>query len=58
MDLLIENRPVLHNRSIEEMKQLFNERKSMYAFHNLKVETDHRSAEETADYIVEMLGLS
>ena len=57
MDLLIENRPVLHNRTIEEMKQLFNERKSIYAFHHLKVETDNRSAEETADYIVEMLKL-
>ncbi|AKQ71477.1 MULTISPECIES: shikimate kinase [Bacillus] len=57
MDLLIEKRPVLHNRTIEEMKQLFNERKSIYAFHHLKVETDNRSAEETADYIVEMLKL-
>jgi shikimate kinase len=57
MELLIENRPVLHNRSIEEMEQLFYERKSIYAEHNSRVETDNLSPEEAADYIAETLKL-
>ncbi|MEC1260177.1 shikimate kinase [Bacillus swezeyi] len=55
IDLLLENRPILHNRSIEQVKQLFNERKSIYALHHLRVETDNLSAEEVADCIVDAL---
>ncbi|MEC1736146.1 shikimate kinase [Bacillus mojavensis] len=54
-NLLIESRPVLHNRSMDEMEQLFNERKVIYDKHNLKVETDNLAPEEIADYIVETL---
>ncbi|AOR96679.1 Shikimate kinase [Bacillus subtilis] len=54
-DLLIESRPVLHNRSMDEMEQLFNERKVIYDKHNSKVATDNLSPEEVADYIVETL---
>ena len=55
IDLLLENRPILHNRSIEQVKQLFNERKSIYAFHHLRIETDNLSAEEVADCIADKL---
>ncbi|MFN2746544.1 MULTISPECIES: shikimate kinase [Bacillus] len=55
IDLLLENRPILHNRSIEQVEQLFNERKSIYAHHHFRVETDNRSAEEVADSIADAL---
>lgn len=55
LDLLIENRPVLHNRTIDEMEQLFNERRSIYALHHSRVETDNREPEEVAEDIVDML---
>ncbi|MCY8981779.1 shikimate kinase, partial [Bacillus halotolerans] len=43
------------NRSMDEMEQLFNERKVIYDKHNSKVETDNLAPEEIADYIVETL---
>ncbi|MDJ1630263.1 shikimate kinase [Bacillus velezensis] len=54
-DLLIESRPVLHNRSMDEMRSFFNERQSIYDKHNSKVATDNLEPEEIADYIVETL---
>ncbi|MDM5296893.1 shikimate kinase [Bacillus pumilus] len=57
LDELIENRPVLHNRTIDEMKDLFEERREMYAFHHTRVDTDHLEAEEVADDIVDALKL-
>ncbi|MCW6699844.1 MULTISPECIES: shikimate kinase [unclassified Bacillus (in: firmicutes)] len=57
LDILIENRPVLHNRTLDEMKELFEERREMYALHNSRVETDHLEAEEVANYIVDTLKL-
>lgn len=57
MDLLIENRPVINNRSIDEIEQLFIERKRVYSEHHSKVETDNLTPEEAADSIVESLKL-
>lgn len=57
MELLIENRPLINNRSIEEIEQLFIKRKRIYSEHHVKVETDSLSPEEAADYIVETLKL-
>lgn len=57
LDILIENRPVLHNRSLDEMKELFEERREIYSLHNSRVETDHLEAEEVANYIVDTLKL-
>ncbi|ALC83775.1 MULTISPECIES: shikimate kinase [Bacillus] len=57
MDILIENRPVINNRSIDEIEQLFIERKSLYSEHNSRIETDNLTPEEVADYIVETLKL-
>lgn len=57
MDLLIENRPVLHNKSVDEVQQIFDERQAIYAEHNARVTTDNLNPEEVADYIVEILKL-
>lgn len=57
LDLIIESRPVLHNRTLEEMQELFNARQNAYSKHNSRVQTDNLVAEEVADYIVDTLKL-
>ncbi|WP_027415443.1 shikimate kinase [Aneurinibacillus terranovensis] len=55
LDLLIDNRPVLHNRTASEIQELFEERQLAYSKHNSKIETDNQNPEEVADYIVSAL---
>ncbi|MBB6444976.1 shikimate kinase [Bacillus benzoevorans] len=55
IDLIIESRPVLQNKSMDEMKELFYKRQSAYAHHHSKVKTDNLNEEEVAEYIVESL---
>ncbi|WP_428911196.1 shikimate kinase [Niallia sp. Krafla_26] len=58
MGLLIDSRPVLQNKSLEQIEELYNSRQSAYSLHNSKVVTDHLNPEEVADYIVESLKLA
>ena len=58
ISLIIDSRPVLQGRSIEEIEELFNSRKPIYSLHNSKVETDNLEACEVADYIVDSLKLA
>lgn len=58
LHMLVDSRPVLQNKSLEEIETLFNERKPMYAQHNSKVVTDAFDPEEAADYIIDALKLS
>ncbi|WP_052484202.1 shikimate kinase [Bacillus sp. OxB-1] len=55
LDILIENRPVLQNRNLEEIEQLFHERQGAYSLNNSSLMVDDQSAEEVADHIVESL---
>lgn len=56
--LLIETRPNLQNKSIEQIEDLYNSRQSTYAHHHFKVVIDGMNPEEITDYIVECLKLA
>nr|WP_264760461.1 shikimate kinase [Neobacillus rhizosphaerae] len=49
---IIDSRPVLQGKSIEEMKELFDKRQEFYSNHHLKIVTDNKNAEEIANQIV------
>lgn len=49
---LIDSRPILQQRSLDEIKALFEERKAMYASHHVKIKTDDVTPEEIAEKIV------
>ena len=55
LELIIDSRPVLKGKSIEEMEELFYKRQAIYRNHHLKISTDCKSAEEVADQIVKEL---
>ncbi|MGX4668833.1 shikimate kinase [Cerasibacillus sp. JNUCC 74] len=55
ISLLIDSRPVLQGKSLEEIKQLFNERKAIYQEHHSAVNTDAFMVEDAAEYIVNAL---
>lgn len=55
ISLIIDSRPVLQGRNIDEILELFNSRQEIYQFHHSKVKTDNQDAEEIADYIVDSL---
>lgn len=52
------SRPVLHQKSMEEIEQLFYTRQKAYSLNNSTVSTDDSDPEEVADYIIETLKLS
>lgn len=55
ISLIIDSRPVLQNRSLEEIEELYYKRQEIYSVHHFKVSTDSRNTEEVADYIIETL---
>ncbi|MED4533780.1 shikimate kinase [Metabacillus fastidiosus] len=55
MSLIIDTRPVLQGRSIEEIEDLFLNRQKIYSSHHFKVATDNKNEEEVANYIIECL---
>lgn len=58
INFIMDSRPNLQNKNIEEMKELFNNRQEIYAYHHSKVSTDALDVNEVADYIVDSLKLS
>lgn len=58
LGILIDNRPMLQNRNIEEIEKLFYERQGTYALNNSTLSVDDRSPEEVANHIVESLKLA
>lgn len=58
LSMLIDSRPVLQDKSIEDIETLFNERKAIYEEHNSKLVTDDFNEEEVADYIINSLKLA
>ncbi|OIJ14041.1 shikimate kinase [Anaerobacillus arseniciselenatis] len=58
LNILIDSRPVLQGRSLEEIEELFNKRQNTYSLHNSKFTTDNLEVEEVADYIIESLKLA
>lgn len=55
ISLLIDSRPVLQGKNIDEIKELFHERQPIYAKHHSKVETDNLIIDEVADFIADSL---
>lgn len=58
LHLLIDSRPVLQNKSLDEIKELFDSRKVIYEQHDSKLITDHADPEEIADYIIDSMKLA
>ncbi|UOR10224.1 shikimate kinase [Halobacillus amylolyticus] len=58
LSILVDSRPVLQGRTIEEIEMLFHERKDTYSDHNSKLMTDRLDEEEVADYITDSLKMA
>lgn len=58
ISLIIDSRPVLQGKSIDEIEELFNKRQKIYSVHHSKVETDNHDVEEIAQFIVDSLKLA
>lgn len=55
IDILIDSRPVLQNKSLDEIEKLFKERQDAYSYHNSKIQSDNLEPEKVADYIAEAI---
>lgn len=58
LNMLVDSRPILQNKPIEDIENLFNERKTIYEEHNSKLMTDDFNQEEVANYIIDSLKLA
>src|SRR5699024_5866045 len=58
LHMLVDSRPVLQDKSLEDIEGLFHEREKIYDKHNSKLVTDDTNAEEVADYIIDSLTLA
>ncbi|GAB3057213.1 shikimate kinase [Virgibacillus ainsalahensis] len=55
LHMLIDTRPILQGKTMDEIEQLFYERQPIYSQNHYKVAIDNRSVEEVADYIITLL---
>jgi shikimate kinase len=55
LNILIDSRPVLQSRDINEIEELFYKRQDVYSINHSKLTVNQRSAEEVADFIVDSL---
>lgn len=55
INLIIDSRPVLQGKNIDEIKTLFHERQSVYEEHHSKIKTDNLVIDEVADNVVQAL---
>ncbi|WP_059103292.1 shikimate kinase [Shouchella shacheensis] len=58
VNLLIDSRPVLQGKTLEEMEALYEKRRSAYESYHSKFDTDHLQIEEIALYLKESLHLA
>lgn len=58
LPLIIDSRPVLKNKSLEEMESLFLSRQEAYSLHNSKFSTNEDDPEKVANTIVESIKLA
>lgn len=56
--LIIDSRPILQNKSLDEIEELFLNRRSAYNIHHSRITTSEIDAETAADQIVESLKLA
>lgn len=57
LPLIIDSRPVLQNKSLDEIEKLYFSRMEAYSLHNSKISTNDLDPETAADYIVESVKL-
>ncbi|MCF6094903.1 shikimate kinase [Microaerobacter geothermalis] len=58
LPLIIDSRPVLQNKTVEEIEELFFKRRDAYSLHNSKISTNDLDPETIANDIVESLKIS
>lgn len=58
LHMLVDSRPVLQDKSMEDIEKLFHERKTSYKKHNSKLMTDSYDPEEVAEYIISSVKLA
>jgi len=58
ISLIIDSRPVLQNKSLEQIEELYYSRQPAYSLHNSKVQTDNLNVDEIAEYIKDSLKLA
>ena len=58
LNILIDSRPILQSKNIDEIEELFHIRQGAYSLNNSTLTVNYQSAEEVADYIVESLKLA
>ncbi|MBU9712613.1 shikimate kinase [Bacillus tamaricis] len=58
INLIIDSRPVLQGKSMEDIEKLFYERQKIYSQHHSKVTMDKQEVEEIADHIVDSIKLA
>ncbi|ALS77027.1 shikimate kinase [Planococcus rifietoensis] len=56
--VLTETRPLLKDKTLQEMEQLFRERQSIYAANHSEFQVDNFEATEAAEYLADSLKLS
>lgn len=54
---LIDSRPLLQEKTMEEIKELFYKRMEFYKDYHVKIDTDGKHSEQIADEIIEKLRL-
>ena len=55
LSVIIDSRPVLQSKTIEEIEKLFYERKEIYSCYHSKITIDNLEAEEIATYVTDSL---
>ncbi|WP_425430473.1 shikimate kinase [Desmospora activa] len=55
LPLILDSRPVLQNKTLEEIEELFLTRKAAYSLHNSRVDADQLEPEKTAEEIVQSI---
>ncbi|OIK10471.1 shikimate kinase [Bacillus sp. MUM 116] len=55
ISLIIDSRPVLQGKSMDEIEELFYKRQEVYAQHHINIKTDQKCPEEVADDIIDSL---
>ena len=56
--LIIDSRPILQNKSLEQIEELFYSRQPAYSLHHLKIQIDQLNEEEAAESIKDSLKLA
>nr|WP_251047757.1 shikimate kinase [Planococcus sp. ISL-109] len=58
VQILTDSRPLLKDKTLEEMEQLFRERQTIYSANHSQFQVDDYEAIEAADYLADSLKLS